>query len=250
MIFKLSATATQKMLEVFKRIFQCCLPTTESTNADYILDKVYENLQDPYTYKFNDPVFKNATTSPAYGELSRESVRDLIKIVQLGPDDIFCDLGCGLGKVVMQVALESKAKQVIGIELSSERVKAATKVMHKLQKAGYISEGRTKIVEANILDVENYADATVLYSACTCFSHLMPSVTKKVFEQCKNLKWMILDLYYCKDYDLHQIKKRFDVVQSLSLKASWSNCHWVLLAKSKQGTSASSRRLVDKALII
>jgi len=56
-----------------------------------------------------------------YGELEIDGVHTLVSLLGLKSEDIFWDLGCGVGKALLQVALETDAK-CMGVELSSTRV--------------------------------------------------------------------------------------------------------------------------------
>ena len=69
---------------------------------------------------------------PTYGELHYYSVKKLIHLMQLGDQDIFLDLGSGLGKCALQLFMQAPAKRVVGIEalqsLSDQANRVATKV--------------------------------------------------------------------------------------------------------------------------
>ena len=51
-----------------------------------------------------------------YGETSFELVEQMINSINFGEDDIFIDLGSGVGQVVLQVAGATKCKWCYGIE--------------------------------------------------------------------------------------------------------------------------------------
>lgn len=55
-----------------------------------------------------------------YGELLPESVSKLINAVSITEDDVFLDLGSGLGKVVSQLFLQTKVKESRGIEINPQ----------------------------------------------------------------------------------------------------------------------------------
>lgn len=56
-----------------------------------------------------------------------------MSLLEIKSDEIFCDLGSGIGKAVLRVALEANCKKVIGIELSPSRNKAAERAKSILQ---------------------------------------------------------------------------------------------------------------------
>lgn len=49
----------------------------------------------------------------------------MINEIQINEDDVFVDLGSGVGQVVLQVAAASKCKRCIGIERADVPVKYA-----------------------------------------------------------------------------------------------------------------------------
>jgi H3 lysine-79-specific histone-lysine N-methyltransferase len=51
-----------------------------------------------------------------YGETSFEFIYQMINEIDLSPDDVFVDLGSGVGQVVLQVATATNCRKCIGIE--------------------------------------------------------------------------------------------------------------------------------------
>jgi H3 lysine-79-specific histone-lysine N-methyltransferase len=51
-----------------------------------------------------------------YGEMTFELVCDIIDRLNVTEDDIFIDLGSGVGHIVLQVAASASCKMVWGIE--------------------------------------------------------------------------------------------------------------------------------------
>ena len=56
-----------------------------------------------------------------YGELTYEGCTRLGEILAMGPDDVFYDLGSGLGRATIQAHLQWGVKRAVGVELSAER---------------------------------------------------------------------------------------------------------------------------------
>jgi len=65
------------------------------------------------------------TFQKTYGEFTSEGVDVLLETLNVSSGDVFCDLGSGAGKVVMQAYLQRRPKEAIGIELSEARHKLA-----------------------------------------------------------------------------------------------------------------------------
>jgi len=70
--------------------------------------------------------------SATYGEITADSVSQLIDLLNIRAQDVFFDLGCGVGKAVIQVALETHCKLSVGVELSKSRYGASIQAKSKL----------------------------------------------------------------------------------------------------------------------
>jgi len=96
-----------------------------------------------------------------YGEITMLGASSVIskfsKRLQ-DPECVFYDLGCGLGRMVGQVALLSNVKKATGVELCPNRFTAANEL------ADSIDWPATKptFINGNFLE-QDYSDATVVY---------------------------------------------------------------------------------------
>jgi len=70
-------------------------------------------------------------TASVYGEMLAEGIEQLLRELQLVPKDVFYDLGSGVGKLSLTVALRSKVGMVRGIEYSRTRYSIATNAVTK-----------------------------------------------------------------------------------------------------------------------
>jgi SAM-dependent methyltransferase len=96
---------------------------------------------------------------------------------RLGPRDVFVDVGCGRGRVVLQAAKRPFAR-VIGVEISPEKLATAR---HNLQRAAGTLECREiQLVEIDALEYELPLDATYIYLFNPCvgdaFGRLLENV--------------------------------------------------------------------------
>lgn len=60
-------------------------------------------------------------------QLSDKSIREILKFVNLGPDDVFYHLGCGDGNGVKIAMEEFQVKKGVGIDNNSEKIEQARK---------------------------------------------------------------------------------------------------------------------------
>lgn len=117
--------------------------------------------------------------NPTYGEILPSSLAQLIQKLNLTKNDTLFDLGSGVGKVCIQVALTSLANAV-GIELSSTRHKLAQKMKEKLIETGILTDtNKLQFMEGNIAEID-LSKGTVFFMCSTCFSdELMKELAHK-----------------------------------------------------------------------
>lgn len=134
-------------------------------------------VQQVYNYAVSEPEKLNQYEpfSPeVYGETSYELVCQMIDEINISKDDIFIDLGSGVGQVVLQVAALTHAKICIGIEKADVPSRYAENMDHmfrtwmkwfgkkfghyQLLKGDFLAdEHREKIMSATVVFVNNFA---------------------------------------------------------------------------------------------
>lgn len=98
-----------------------------------------------------------------YGELLPDSVNKLLQKITITADDVFYDLGSGLGKVVRQVFSHTDVKAAHGIEINTELHAKATQ--HTAQNTNRI----LNFTQGDFLTTP-LTDATIVLIASPCFS--------------------------------------------------------------------------------
>lgn len=107
--------------------------------------KLKNNLDENFLYQYyinaiydqTNTNLKHAmtrTVSETYGEILFESVSKLLSVIPFTENDIFVDLGSGLGKVVLQVFLQTLVKEARGIEIKPYLHEQALIAAHHLQR--------------------------------------------------------------------------------------------------------------------
>lgn len=84
-------------------------------------------------------------------------ILDVLNVAKLSKDDVFTDLGCGLGRVVF-AASWAGARRAVGVELVPSLAEGANANRHRCQLPGR----DIAFVECNAVDY-NLADTTLLY---------------------------------------------------------------------------------------
>jgi len=106
--------------------------------------------------------------SHTYGELTPTGVSQLIATTRLSAGDRFVDLGSGVGKVVIQVAMQVPGVHCTGIELDSERHRQATRLLRAALAEGLVARRQVMLRHASMLEA-TLDRATVLFANSTCF---------------------------------------------------------------------------------
>lgn len=112
---------------------------------------------------------EDAGGNSTYGEIVPESLDQILSYLQLKSDDLFIDLGSGVGKVVIQTGLSTPAK-AMGYELSPSRYQLAQEIKQALIKDKVLLDpSKIEFVEDNIVNAP-FDRATVIFMCSTCFS--------------------------------------------------------------------------------
>lgn len=144
------------------------------------------------------------------GELSVEGVSDLVQHCRLNERDVLLDLGCGVGNVVVQAALESRVARSVGIEIREDLASLASKTIcdamsldARLNKAAVFHGDASKLEH----DWSAVATTTVLY---TCNILFTPSATLAIIRLCcmiPSLRLVVLGVRVCPRHRRHCINE-------------------------------------------
>jgi SAM-dependent methyltransferase len=116
----------------------------------------------------DEQAVRAARSSSVYGELMPTATLRLLEALELQPEDVFFDLGAGVGKVVLMAALSTPVRQAVGVELSARRIRRARIVAKRAVREGLVEPRRIRMCEADILGADLSA-GTVFYTCATAF---------------------------------------------------------------------------------
>lgn len=146
-------------------IFLCCMSAQGklliSTKASQqIINDIYRDINK--CNKAELGVQKEKSIIPDAGIFNCTSIQSLIDDLKLTKNDVFCDLGSGVGKLTMHVYLTTPVKASIGIESSPCRWNQAQQAKHDLKKTGLLHNRRKlKFYEQELAHV-SFKDVTVI----------------------------------------------------------------------------------------
>jgi hypothetical protein len=128
-----------------------------------------------------------------YGEILYPSLNKIIQYMDIDENDVFYDFGSGVGKVVLQVLLNTPVKKAIGIEFNKKRNDVAVKVYKQVKHEfpELIKNREFECLNKNFLEVD-VSDATIIYACSTLFAPpLLADIAKVIDQHCPKLKYLI-----------------------------------------------------------
>ncbi len=146
------------------------MPLMTDVEAGTVIDDVYAGLTGHVIVK--DIERRPENVDYTYGELTCRGGAALISKVSLGGDDVLYDLGCGIGKFVIQAFLSSRVRKAVGIEFEPQRFTAAATAKSRLMtthKSAAFAGRELEFRQADFLTCD-LSDATVVYVCSTCMS--------------------------------------------------------------------------------
>lgn len=140
-------------------------------NHNNTIDELYQAYLAAVYEKLNTPAMSKAGGSLTYGEMLYPSVKKLLAKLSLRSQDSFLDLGSGLGKLGIQVFMQSQVHQVRGIEMQSELSSIACDALQTIKKEFpfFWEKDRTlEFLQGDFLTLP-WRHASVVYCCATCF---------------------------------------------------------------------------------
>ena len=126
-----------------------------------------------------------------YGEVLYPSLIRFAQTVCLKKEDVFLDLGSGLGKVCASIALGTPCGEVMGIEASENLHQQVAKILPKLQALLQAENKKITLIQGNFLSPQNFAEikrATVVFINSTAFTYDLLDKIAEVLNQCSNIR--------------------------------------------------------------
>lgn len=152
-----------------------------SKPSPQIIDQIYGEMSGYSMSEKERKFFEEQKESPTYGEITRQGIEKLRELSSPTNQDVFYDLGSGIGRACMEIAIFWPVKKVVGIELSKTRFELALQAQKKLAQLNYHLPRNKKLIfkQQNILNAD-LSDATIIYMCSTCYPDaLMQTLVEK-----------------------------------------------------------------------
>lgn len=171
------------------------------------LNIVYNNVQKYHEKK---------QISETSGEILYEGINKLLSHIPLNHNDIFFDLGSGIGKIVLQVFLNSVVKEACGIEIVStshqQALRAADRVLQELPEF-YAGNRKLSFLYGSFLETPLIGATVVLINAI-CFSQDIVQALGNIINQSPSIH-TVLTLRPINTLQHHRFKK------TIRIECSW-----------------------------
>jgi hypothetical protein len=110
-----------------------------------------------------------------YGEILFPAMTSILSYIPITTTDVFYDLGSGLGKIALQVFIETKVKKSCGIEILPklhDKALSAASTLNKDRPELYTNYRELNFELGSFFDLP-LADATIILLGSACFSPSM-----------------------------------------------------------------------------
>lgn len=204
------------------------MKTLPLTLVERILDQIYSRTVSPEVHLLSK--YDNGTSN-VYGELLPRFSHTIFKETNLRSDQIFVDLGSGVGNVALQAALEIGCESW-GIEQMPNPAQLGQKQVAEFEarcKRWSISHGKVKLIEGDFLEnsdineIISRADV-ILINNQVFTPELNNNITMKFLDvkegaRIVSLKSFVPDGWIMKQRNLNDLRNKLQVVK----KQYWSN---------------------------
>ncbi len=162
-------------------------------------------------------VYETQHICHTFGELLTPSLMKLLKLLPLSPEDVFLDLGSGMGKLALTVYLRTCLKTVIGVEGSSAYYEQGIHTLQNLRQhiPNLFSKGKLELIQGNLFDFD-FNQATMIYTCSTCFTQELLWLIGEKINQATNVAH-VLSLKPIANLD------RLSLTKVIPVECSWDS---------------------------
>ncbi len=146
-----------------------------------MIQTYFDTLYNPLNSEIKQSMF--GKPNEIYGELYYYSIVKLLKYLEITEKDHFLDVGSGLGKLVFQIFLTTKAASVTGIEINHQRYSISCKIRDQLkqQLPGIFNGSRSLDFLYDDFLNYNFSNINIIYVCSLVFSiDLLNAIGNKI----------------------------------------------------------------------
>ena len=188
--------------------------TSDRACQDYI-NNLYKDVSGYIDYELNEKErAQKQKIFLTYGEILYPGINTVITNLSVNNNDVFYDLGSGIGKIALQIFLKTSIKKAYGIEASDARHRCAKKIYNVVKRefSGLFAEERElESVQGNFL-LHSIQDATIVFCDSVCFSEEVLKEIGVMLNNCPQLRCVVSS---------KPIPFKLPVEKTLELECSW-----------------------------
>jgi len=160
-----------------------------------------------------------------YGEITYEGMKALYQALDFQEDDVFYDLGSGVGKLTLYVALKGEVKRSVGLEIGIKRHAVAEDACSRLleelqsrrgnQSSNLICTWSNPCVLLADIRENTYQDATVTVLNNLCLDKAVESRVLENLTKCPSLRRIICVVQISP-------RPRFKLLRTVRVACTWA----------------------------
>jgi len=156
------------------------------------MSKVIKEYVGSFYQDVDKKVFTKKIISDTYGEILFEGIEKIVAKLALNSQDVIYDLGSGLGKPLLQIALQQEVQQLCGIEYNADLHFTAQATLKRFlyEAAKIIKTKELNLIHGDFLRIP-FSDATIVFILSTCFSHPMLEKLADKINQLEKIRYVI-----------------------------------------------------------
>lgn len=195
------------------------LLSTEIKANKLVFDSIFKNIDGSNISKLAQKQQNLVNCKEfTYGEIEYISLTSILELCNLKPNEIFWDLGCGLGKCLSAVYLNYPSIIVKGVEYIEELYNICCQNLSSIK----FNENIPQVIHGDLMKVD-WADADIVYCANICFpDDLNAGLTQKLLNLKPKSRVLLLKRLDIEGYKL---------VFNSRIKMSWGKTQIFLLEK-------------------
>ena len=151
-----------------------------------------------------------------YGEPSAQATDQILRKLELGPQDVLYDFGCGRAFFLMQALLSSPIRKAVGVELAGSRVAVGRAAHRMLLDQGLLEGGKRLELYEQDMTQAGLDDATVVFMDSVFFSDELLNTMARRMARVPHLRAVVMIMKGLPP------NPWFEKVATERLKMSWS----------------------------
>lgn len=185
----------------------------DAVEAKKQVSKIYGDITDDEFYLI-DPTVKNEKKLPQsaliYGEFPVERFPQIMHYLNPREGEVFFDLGSGIGKLLIYLALIGNFSQVTGIEAVKEYCEIAKEKIKQYKQLNCST--KVTCIYGDFLQNDLWVSADIVFAYATCFNQtMMEQLAKMAQGMTKGSRFVSINMPLKTSGFKQLLKKRFDL---------------------------------------